>query len=324
MHNPIRLARPAHAALAVAALTAPAAAQLYTQDFETNTTGQWTVRNATSDFAINFFFDYSTVGIPQAPSGSGTRGLRIQANLANGIFSGVSVSPNGQSFTGDYTLRFDWWSNFNGPLNVGGSGSANLSTFGIGTTGAAVQWPGSGPALHSIMFGAVGDGGSAADWRVYSPAATNSYPDGDPVYAAPSRNASDPYYAMFGNRPAPAAQIALFPQQTGNTQVGAPAFAWHDVVIRKGGNTVTWIVDGLPIAAIDLNTVTLGGGHIFFGHSDVNAASSFDIYGHLLLFTLIDNIRVTRLCNRADVDANGAINVDDIEAFVTLFLAGCE
>jgi hypothetical protein len=46
------------------------------------------------------------------------------------------------------------------------------------------------------------------------------------------------------------------------------------------------------MATIDLTTVTLGGGNIFFGHSDTNATSSTDPNDALLNVTLIDNIRV--------------------------------
>src|SRR4051812_29375623 len=84
-------------------------AVIYTENFEVDPTANWTVSNGPSDEAHNFFFDYTTIGIPAAPSGAGTRGLKLQANQANGIFSGVSASPNGQSFTGDYKVTFDWW-----------------------------------------------------------------------------------------------------------------------------------------------------------------------------------------------------------------------
>lgn len=280
------------AALALAALTAPAAAQLYTEDFESDPTADWTVNNGPSDANADFFFDYSTVGIPSAPSGGGTRGLKLQANLTNGIFSGLSVSPTARSFSGNYTLRFDWWSNINGPFPAGGNGSTNLSTFGIGTAGTSPLWPGAGPGLDAVMFAATGDGGSASDWRAYSTAEPFSYASGDPVYSAATNNSSDPYFAAFGNLAAPAAQTALFPQQTGNTVAGSAAFAWHDVIIEKSGDTATWTVNGLLIATIDLNTVTLAGGNIFFGHSDTNAGSSNDPNDAALLFTLIDNIRV--------------------------------
>lgn len=267
------------------------AASLYTQDFESDSTASWTLNGGPSDEAADFFFDYSSVGIPMAPNGAGTRGMKLQANLTDGIFGGMSVSPTGQSFSGDYTVLFDWWANFNGPFPGGGSGSTNLSTYGVGTSGTIAQWPGG--TQDSVWFAGTGDGGSSADWRAYSTAAATSYPNGDPVYPFASRNNTDPYFAGFGNLAAPAAQLALFPQQTGNTNVGSGGMAWHRVEIAKVGTTLTWKIGSLLMATIDLNTVTLGGGNIFFGHSDINATSSTDPNDAALLFTLIDNINVT-------------------------------
>lgn len=273
-------------------LQASASAAIYDQNFEVDPSATWTLNNGPSDAAADFFFDYSTVGIPAAPSGPGTRGMKLQANLTNGIFGGMSVSPTGLSVAGDHVLTFDWWANFNGPFPSGGSGSTNLSTFGIGTAGTQAQWPGAGPATDSVWFAATGDGGSASDYRAYSTAASTSYTAGDPVYASATTNASDPYFAGFGNVTAPAAQLALFPQQTGATGVGTAGMAWHQVTIASVGGFVTWSVDGLQIATVDLSTVTIGGGNIFFGHSDVNAGSSADPNDAALLFTLIDNIQI--------------------------------
>ncbi|HEY3245163.1 MAG TPA: PEP-CTERM sorting domain-containing protein [Phycisphaerae bacterium] len=280
------------AVLSLLAVSPAPATPLFSENFEIDPTANWTVNNGPGTQAANFFFDYSTVGIPPAPNGAGTRGMKLQANLTGGVFSGFSVSPMGQNFTGDYTLNFDWWANFNGPFPGGGSGSTNLSTFGIGTSGTIAQWPGG--TQDSVWFAATGDGGSASDYRAYSTAAPTSYPSGSPVYAAPGGgiNNTNAYYAVFGGVMAPAAQLALFPQQTGTTAVGSAGMAWHQVVIDKSGNSATWRVDGLLIATIDLNTVTLGGGDIFFGHSDINATSSTDPNAPSLLFTLIDNITV--------------------------------
>ncbi len=268
----------------------PAVGSLYTQDFEVDSTALWTLNNGPSDAAADFFFDYSTVGIPAAPNGTGTRGMKLQANLTNGLFSGMSVSPIGLNLTGDYTVEFDWWANFNGPFPGGGSGSTNLSTFGIGTAGVTPQWPGG--VQDSVWFGATGDGGSSADWRAYSSAAGTGYPDGSPVYPFTTRNNTNPYFAGFGGKTAPPAQLALFPQQTGTTAVGSAGMEWHRVEIVKEGTTVIWRVNGVLMATIDLTTVTLGGGNIFFGHSDINATSSTDPNDIHLLFTLIDNINV--------------------------------
>lgn len=276
------------------------ATSLYSNDFEVDTTASWTVNKgpATTDEAHDFFFDYSTVGVPAAPSGTGTRGLKLQANQSSGIFGGVSVSPTGYLNTmADYRVKFDWWANFNGPAPVGGSGSTQLSTFGVGTSGTTAQWPGG--VQDSIWFGGTTDGNSASDWRSYSPTAATSYTAASGVYAAgtgtspDARNHSHPYYASFGGGPAPAAQTLLFPQQTGNALVGSAAYEWHQVVIEKLGLNVTWTVDGTLIATIPVaHDTVLTGNNFFFGHADTNGTSSTDPNDVNLLFTLIDNVSV--------------------------------
>ena len=270
---------------------------LYTQNFEIDPTADWTVNSGPTDAAANFFFDYSTVGIPSAPSAPGTRGMKLQANQSNGTFGGMSVSPDGQNFGGTYTVKFDWWANFNGPFPVGGSGSTQLSSFGVGTSGTVAQWPGG--TQDSIWFAATGDGNSSSDWRAYSPTAPTRYADtAAGVYSAGavagSTNASAAYYAGFGNTAAPAEQLALFPQQSGTTLVGSAGMEWHEVEIVVGLLNVTWTVDGLLIATVPLLDDTENtGSNVFFGHSDTNATSSTDPNDSALLFTLIDNITVT-------------------------------
>jgi hypothetical protein len=265
----------------------------YSENFEVDPTANWTVNGGPSDEAAEFFFDYSTVGIPAAPSGAGTHGAKFRANESSGVFGGVSASPTGQNFTGDFKLKFDWWANFNGPAPLGGSGSTQMSTFGIGTSGTVSQWPGG--VQDSIFFAGTTDGNSSSDWRAYSPTSPTRYVDGSPVYAAPggSTNGSDPYYAGFGGVSAPAAQTLLFPQQTGVTGAGSAAFEWHVVEIEQSGANVTWTVDGTLIATVPVaDDTVLTGNNIFFGHSDSNAGSSTDPNDSALLFTLIDNVQV--------------------------------
>lgn len=273
---------------------------LFSQDFEADSSASWTVNKgpATTDEAHDFFFDYSTAGIPSAPnSGGTTRGLKLQANQSSGVFGGVSVSPTGLSLPATYRMSFDWWSNYNGPAPVGGSGSTQLSTFGVGTSGTTPQWPGG--AQDSIWFGGTGDGNSSSDWRAYSPTAGTSYTAASGVYAAgtgtspDARNQSHPYYAGFGAVSAPAAQTLLYPQQTGVTLAGSSAFEWHEVEIVKSATSVTWTVDGLLLATVPVGDDSAATGeNIFFGHSDTNATSSTDVNDVNLLFTLIDNVSV--------------------------------
>jgi len=288
---------------AVAALSvtgASRAATLYADNFDVDHTANWTVNKSTgvnandAGSAANFFFDYSTVGIPSAPnSGGSTTGLKLEANKTGAIFSGLSVSPNGQSFSGDYRLRFDAWLNSVGPFPAGGSGSTQVTSWGIGTAGSTAQW--AGGAQDSVHFGATAEGGSSVDYRAYSSASPTGYVPASGVFAAgtsaspDSRNDADPYYATFGSKTPPAAQTGLFASQTGTTSAGSAGMAWRDVIVEKNGNSITWTMDGKLLATVDASTVTLGGGNILLGQYDINATST-STSG--LIFGLIDNVRV--------------------------------
>ena len=278
--------------VACASLTAGAhAIELYSENFDVDPTANWTVNGSGTDILADFNYNYSAIGVAAAPGSIGTTGLKLTANNSSGIFGGLSVSPNGESFTGNYRLTFNLWQNYVGPVGPGGCGTTQLSTFGVGTSGSTAVWPLANPQ-NQIMFAATLDGGSASDFRAYSSAAPTSYSSGNAVYAAPSTNGSDAYYSQFGGASAPAAQIALYPGQTGVTDPGELAFVWREVEIEVLDGNVTWSVDGLELATIALADVTLSGGNIFFGHADTNSSSSADPNDSTLNITLIDNVLV--------------------------------
>src|SRR5688572_7026467 len=95
--------RLAAAALGVISSFAPASyGALFSEDFEADPTANWTTNNGPSVNSTDYFFDYSTVGIPAAPSGAGTRGLKMQANLNPNIAGGLVGPPNASSPGGTY------------------------------------------------------------------------------------------------------------------------------------------------------------------------------------------------------------------------------
>ncbi len=271
---------------------------LYSDNFDVDSTANWTVNDPNvTDIEANFFYDYSAIGVPPAPGGATTTGMKLTANNADGVFGGFSVSPTGESFSGAYKVEFQLWQNYLGPLGAGGSGTTQLSYFGIGTDGTTPVWPGSSPK-ESVSFAVTLDGGSSSDYRIYSSDYPFSYPDADTSYFASgtgNKNGSHSYYSGFGGDSAPVAQVNLFPNQTGSTDAGEIAFAWRTVSIEVSGGIATWSIDGLPIAALDTSSLTLGGGNILFGHSDTNNSSSSDPNSPLLNVTLIDNVEVTRI-----------------------------
>ena len=291
------------AAIVAAAPVVSPAAVLYSEDFETEITPDQWRSNGPGGTEATFNFDYSTVGIPSAPNSVAgtTRGVKLEANIPpTGVFNGLSVSPVGQAFTGDYTLRADVWQNFNGPFPAGGNGSTQMTWAGIGTTGTNTQFPGG--SWQGIGFAASGDGGTAQDYRVYIPPGS---PPGAPLapetgaYAGGTqvgvRNNTDPFYANagFGSETAPQDQIDLFPQQAGATAPGTQGMAWHVWEITKIGNTVTWTIDGVRIATADVADAPFAGENIFLGQFDINATSSTDPNARNLLFGLFDNVVVT-------------------------------
>jgi hypothetical protein len=317
---------------------------LYSQNFDADDSPNWTINDGPTDEHADFFFDYSTVGVPSAPnSGGSTRGMKLQANLTDGIFGGFSVSPNDKSFTGDYKLTFDLWSNYIGgdPDGIGvigtTSGSTMLSVYGIETSGAVANRAGT---TDGIFFANTGDSSSSA-FRAYSAERAVSYQSpadpavldglGQPIdshatYHAGNRSnnpnsttapAAALYVNSFPSVQVPAAQTALFPEtQHGSTVAGALGFAWHEVEIATIGNTVTWKVDGVLLITLDkTNFVTpTGGTNIFFGHGDINEFISQDPYYDDVSFTLIDNVSVsavTAAANNADFNNDNVVDGAD-------------
>jgi hypothetical protein len=280
----------------------PAGTLVYSENFDTDHTADWTVNSSGADSPVDLIFDYSSVGIPSAPNSTGgsTIGAKLQANLSGGVFGGVSISPVVLNLTGNYALRFDLWQSYNGPAPDGGSGSTQLSGAGVGTQGTTPQWPGG--TQDSVWFACTGDGGSSIDYRAYSSAAPTGYVETDGVFAAGNvsgvRNSSHAYYYEFGLNSPPADQTAMFPNQTGSTYPGAPAFVWRDIVIQKMGNTVTWYMDGKLLAAVPADATNFAGGNIALLHSDINASSSSDIYAATIAFGLFDNVRVYQLASQ--------------------------
>jgi hypothetical protein len=308
------------------AASAPGAV-LFSDNFNTNTSGSWTVNVAPAANAgaqaAEFAYDYSGFGIPPAPGSADTLGLRLRANIPGGaaapvtsrpagVLSGLSVSPTGQNFGNQYRVRFHAWANFNGAANASGladngasEGGTNNVLFAVGTSGTVPLVVGntllaSGAQMDGVGFATTGDGGITNDYRVYPASGTIVPAATAGVYTAGSHANTNAYYtSLFPSKTAPAVQLALstaeyggdaFNTQAGSTQAGAFGFAWHEVVLTRDGNTVTWDIDGARIATFDASALTLGGNNIALGVSDVNTSTTRH---PSLLFTVIDNLEVT-------------------------------
>jgi len=283
---------------------------LYSQDFDTdqNASGNW-VTNSLGNSPADLYFDYSTIGIPSAPNSTGgsSRGAKLNCNLGElgvantGVFpGGVSVSPMDFSLdpNTNFVIHCDVWLNFNGPAPGGGSGSTQLGGIGYGTAGTAPQVIGGSDSYYAIVSG---EGGSGADYRVYTASFPGSIGDLTGYLAGSRNNTASLYATNFPGQTAPAAQVALYPQQTGTTQNGAQGWAWRDFKIEKIGPFVTWSIDGIDLIVEDMSTNGVGGGSSLGGDKllmtlgDINASNSTDTNAPALAFALFDNLRVSNI-----------------------------
>ncbi len=272
---------------------------LFSDSFDVNTSGNWALNRSSTDTRVTFNWNYAPLGIPSAPgSGGTTRGLKCEANMVNGVVAALSLSPIGQSFSGDYRLRFNLWMNANGSFPFGGDGSTQHGTAGVGTAGNRVLWTGTGSTADGTWFAVDGEGqaadtGAIADFCAFSGTTVQGVASG--VYAAGTasnaRGNLNSYYASAfpGGQAPPAAQ-----SQTGTLEVGTIGFAWRDVTITKQGTTVQWAIDGLPIATI--NGAALPGSNISIGYWDSFISLSDNTN---LTFGVFDNVRVERLTSNA-------------------------
>jgi hypothetical protein len=285
----------------VSLLVYPPQVALFADNFDANTAANWNQNKSSSDNAITFNFDYSSLGIPSAPNStnSSTLGVQMKANLTLGAVAAVSLSPASQIFSGDYRVRFDAWINVNGPLggsSSGGPGSTEFLTAGIGTSGTRVEWTGNASA-DGFYFSANGDGGSSdtatttADYNAYlgatvQAAATGDYWAGTDTTAR--GNGNNYYLTAFPNgAAAPALQQINFPQQSGNLNAGTLGLAWHDVIVSRRGSTVDWVVDGVRCCTISNATFTAS--NVCVGFWDPFSSLSSN---NVINFGLVDNVRV--------------------------------
>lgn len=205
---------------------------------------------ADEDTAYTFGFDYSPYGIPAAPNGSDTLGLKMEANIVEpGAAAAVSAYPNDLDLSGQYQVQFDFWLNYNS--------SGGTTEFG----GASVGFdPSKGATLDGASFMGDTDGDSARDYSLYKNATELRIDMGDEAfYAIASQNNTDPALeAQFPGQTTPAAQGAA-PFDPTNVIVTAPngtlGYAWHTMTIDvdSDAGTARFAIDGFEIGTVDSN-----------------------------------------------------------------------
>jgi hypothetical protein len=265
-------------------------AVLFSEDFnDGNAATRWSTAVQTEstalpttgpDGSVNFAFDYSTLGVPSAPGGSGTIGAFIQVNNTDqqgDEGETYIIFPNGQSFSGNFALTADMF-----VWNDGGASGAGTTELGMvgaflnnGDPVAPYQWGTRGGPLAWIYSG---EGGSTADLATFT-----------------EGNATSTGYAPLPTPPGAdynavaAGSIPGF--ETGVSGAGGPAGdnasgSWVKVRIESVGSTINWYLNGALINSYDNSSGFYTAGNIFLGATDpfnsVNAGGG----------TIVDNINV--------------------------------
>jgi PEP-CTERM motif len=265
----------------------------------------------TADSAATFGFDYSTVGIPAAPGAADTLGLKMEVNMTAGSGQAIAAVTN-QVFSGAYTVEFDMWINYTGPLEFGGTGSTE---FGGGVIGHDGLTAGFGASGADLTFS--GDAGSGTDLRAHENGTQQSLLDGgfNPLLTGLNHPNIGGELALFPPTGAPAAQIALFPSQIEFTRAGSAGFAWRRFVINvdETAGTAEFIVDGVQVVTLNANDGTgfSPAGKAGFVYADIftsiagNAAVQFGLFDNLL-------VTGTTAGLTGDLDGDGFVGIADL------------
>lgn len=216
-----------------------------------SSTGWVTAGEAVPSSLATFGYDYSVMGIPAAPHGTGTTGLRLAAN-SNGTIQAITASTTATFTAGQYRVTFDFWANTNGPLPGGGTGSTELLGGGVGYSGTTTR------AGASMLMS--GEGGLTQDYRMDKSATAQALGVNGAIYnsafaslnvnATTSADPANPFTASFPGKSAPTPAQA---DTTGTALNGTVAFGWHQMTIIADvtAGTASFWIDNLSIGTLN-------------------------------------------------------------------------
>lgn len=281
---------------------------LFSDDFTGDPSTNWVIRfgsgNGVDDYRINEQvltlpttpYDYSVEGIPQAPNGNDTLGLKVTVNKDEGTplgGSGINLYPIGKSFSGDFALRFDMYLLINT-----GAGTTEYALFGINHSGNETNWfrsTGNGftnsayDGLWVVLeadtagLGTHNGNGVAGDYVLVSSPSVNIGGIWGPSNLA-NRDASA-FVDTFKTPPWGVGGLAGAPA---NGQ-GSLTPSWAQVELSQVGNQVTLKINNTTIFTHTYNG-TYKSGNIMLGYNDGHDSNTG--IGAAVVY---DNVRVVAL-----------------------------
>ena len=260
---------------------------LFADNFENDTSANWLTRfganNGIFDATTTFLYDYIGAGIPLAPhsaAGAG-KGLYITVNknesTATGGSAGINLYPAGQSFSGDFALRFDML------ISFGTAGTTEHALAGLNHSTLLTNRVTQSADANNTTAGGDGvwvaietDGSANRDYTAY----TTTNQANAPVTIATRTAAA---MAPFVTSPPYA-----FPGSPGIGPTNSPK-EWSQVELRQVANVVTLTVNAATVFTFT-NTSGYTSGDVMIGMND-----QFDSIGSAANFVIFDNVEVINL-----------------------------
>ncbi len=252
---------------------------LFSDNFDDgNGSSRWSETSVGGVNVSDFAYDYISDGIPAAPNGGGL-GLKLEVNTDPnaGASSQIYEFPASQTFTGNYTVSFDVWTDY----EDGGSGTTEFVTYGVMHSDENL------PSLNGLDFSITCDWGSGHDLWCYIEGQgmgttdvgidTLGYYTGVDIDGLESQNGNGTalYESAFVD--------------------GIPAWQWNHVVISADADSVAWYVNDILFAKV----LRLD----YDGNASLGLIDLWSSVG-TANFTVYDNFMVT----------GGAISVNDIKS----------
>ena len=282
----------------------PPAQVLFADAFDTDSSGAWTAlfwaNNGISDATTLWAVDYGAWGIPPAPhTTDGSRlGLLVTVNKdTTPSAAAINLYPAGQSFSGNYALRFDLY------VSAGNSNQTEHILAGLNHSGLLTNAirQASGASTHyagadGVFVGLDGSASTLRDYAFYTATNPASVPALLATRTASSLNTviTRPPYGYAG--------------AVGNAS-NSTTRTWAEVELSQIGAVITLKINHNTILQVT-NTSPYVAGNIMLGYND-----QFDSRGSDLNFAIFDNVQVVRLpdtsgpvtCTRIETAPGGAL-----------------
>ena len=296
------------------------------------------VLSETEDVRSTFGYDYSEFDdIPEAPnsgetSGSSNTGLKLEANLFDGVAAAVAVVANEVELTDRYEAQVDAWLNYNFP-----AGTAGTTEFG----GLAVGHDGEFGGLNGASFIYDTDGDSSRDYILYKNLERQELDTEQ--YAVPSLNNTDDVFVEAF--PSVDLEVAV-PNQflNGVTSDGAGGFRWMTITATvdtmavgtagdssEPGIATFSIADAETGNSVEIGTIDNSNGETAVDLSGNVAVLFADLFSSVsnaedLSFGVFDNLIIRSLAGAPsdplDCNGDGSVTTDDVACATAETLAG--